>query len=82
VKKYINLLHKFYLNHKLFKKVFHLNSIPFSYPIHTQAADLFEEVDRIRVQGMMHAEKKCRKLYGGRIPWSPEVTAAHLHVEL
>ena len=82
VTKYINLLHKLYLNHKLFKKVFYLNSIPISYPINPQAAELFEEVDRIRTQGMLHAEKRCRKLYGGKVPWSPEVTEAHLQVEL
>ena len=31
---------------------------------------------------MLHAEKRCRKLYGGKVPWSPEVTEAHLQVEL
>ena len=33
IAEYTNILHKFYLKHTLFKKVFHLNSIPISYPI-------------------------------------------------
>ena len=82
VKKYLEVLNKFYIKHKLFKKVNHLNALPITYPLLQQTALLYEEVDRIRVQGMKLAEKKCRKLHGGKIPWSPEVTAAHLVVEL
>ena len=75
--KYINLLHKLYLHHNLFKTNFHLNSIPISYPIHPQVAELSGNIDNIRVQGILYAEKKCRKLYGGKIPWNPEVTTTY-----
>ena len=31
---------------------------------------------------MKVAEKKCGKLLGGKIPWSPEVTVGHLVIVL
>ncbi len=33
----------------------------------------FERLDRLRVQGMLEAERRCRKIKCGNIPWSPEV---------
>jgi Reverse transcriptase (RNA-dependent DNA polymerase) len=32
-----------------------------------------EELDSIRMEGILHADKKCRKLKMGQIPWSPEL---------
>jgi hypothetical protein len=34
---------------------------------------LFEKLDRLRVQGILQADRRCRKLKVGNIPWSPEV---------
>ena len=41
-----------------------------------------ETIDRIRVDGMRHAEKGCRKFHTGKIPWSPEISAAQEIIEL
>ncbi len=34
---------------------------------------LFERLDRLRVQGILEADRRCRKLKCGNIPWSPIV---------
>ncbi len=34
---------------------------------------LFERLDRLRVQGILEADRRCRKLKCGNVPWSPQV---------
>ena len=34
---------------------------------------IFEKLDRLRVQGILEADRRCRRLKCGNIPWSPEV---------
>lgn len=36
--------------------------------------DEYELLDRIRCQGMLYAEKQCRKLKLGKVPWSPQLS--------
>lgn len=31
----------------------------------------FEEIDRLRVEGILDADRKCRKIKAGEVPWSP-----------
>ena len=81
-KKYQETLKKLYKIHKVVEKVVELNSIPVEYPILPEIARKFEKIDRIRVECMKHAEKKCRKFKTGKIPWSPEVTEKLRIIEL
>ena len=31
------------------------------------------KIDRIKVEGMLQAERKCRKLHMGKVPYSPQL---------
>ena len=42
---YSSLLYTFYVKHKLYLKVHHLNKIPVSYPIQKEVAKRYEEID-------------------------------------
>ena len=81
-KKYLATLKKLYKIHKIVEKVVELNGAPVEYPITTDTARKYEEIDRIRVECMKHSEKKCRKFKTGKIPWSPEVTMKLRIIEL
>ena len=82
VKKYLNSLNKYYLKHRLFRKVLEMNNVPIQYPLQDDITRKYEDIDRIRVDGMRHAEKGCRKFHTGKIPWSPEISAAQELIEL
>ena len=58
--RYLKILNKYYAKHKLFKKVLEMNTIPIQYPLQKEIAEKYEKIDRIRVDGMRHAEKGCR----------------------
>ena len=82
VNKYLSLLNKYYSENNIFRKVYEMNCIPAQYPILPEMKSGYEAIDNIRVAGMRHAEKGCRKFHAGRIQWSPEITAAHNLIEL
>jgi len=59
-------------NHKLLRRSKECQK-NISYPISgLQAAEL-NKIDRLRRDGMLHAEKKCRKLHMGNVEFSDEV---------
>lgn len=39
----------------------------------TQNMEIFEEQDALRIQGIVLADKKCRKLQTGNVAWSPAI---------
>ena len=41
----------------------------------------YDELDALREQAMVKAEKKCRKLHMGAVPWSPTIQAARDKVQ-
>ena len=41
----------------------------------------YEQIDQERIQGMLEAEKKCRKLSMGNVPWTPDLTVARARVQ-
>ena len=47
-----------------------------TYPLSAPLQREYELLDRIRIQGMEEAERKCRRLCKGNVPWSPELKAA------
>ena len=53
-----------------------------TYPLSLPAATEFERLDKIRIQGMKYAEKRCRKLRMGGVPWTPELTRIRTRIEV
>ena len=51
-------------------------------PINDEDASSFERLDAIRIRGMMYAEKRCRKIKMGGVPWTPELTKIRLGIEV
>lgn len=43
----------------------------------THCESKMEDIDRLRVSGMLESESTCRKLRTGAIPWSPALTTAY-----
>ena len=82
VKKYLQLLSKYYKDRDFYKKVYDISLIPIEYPLQTALRKQYEQLDRIRSGGMKFAERKCRKFRCGKIPWSPEITCAHNYIEM
>jgi hypothetical protein len=41
---------------------------------------LFEELDQLRVEGILLAERQCRRLKMGRVPWTPQLQASMLKI--
>jgi Reverse transcriptase (RNA-dependent DNA polymerase) len=50
-----------------------INDLLISIGINHHSATLLEELDKIRVEGILEADRHCCKLKMGRIPWSPEL---------
>jgi hypothetical protein len=42
----------------------------------------WEAIDALRREGFMLADKKCRKLHMGAVPWSPDIQQAREHIEI
>ena len=70
--KYNKKLTKQLVNHKIPRKIQQLCS---RYYIENpeEGNTLQEDVDRIKKESMKHAEKKCRKIGMGAVPYSPSV---------
>ena len=45
-----------------------------------EAAERYEQLDTERIGGMLEAERRCRKLPMGKVPWSPDLTIARLRI--
>ena len=70
VAKYIELLTKYFEEHNLFGRMNKLHTAA-TYPLPQHLRIEYEEIDKIAGELMDKAEKKCRKLHTGEIPWSP-----------
>ena len=51
-------------------------------PLASSTALEYERLDKIRIGGMQYAEKHCRKLTMGGVPWTPELTRIKLTIEV
>ena len=81
VQKYTTTLQKHMRKHKIKEKVCALrNSV--TVPMSQDNIAQFEKLDKIRLEGIKHAEKKCRKLKLGKTPWSPELSKARKNIVL
>jgi hypothetical protein len=72
VKRYLQLLEEFVQRHRLPERAFALQE-QCSYPLSPLHAAEWEAIDSLRVQGMLYAERRCRKLHMGGVSWSPDV---------
>ena len=70
VSKYLTFLHSSMREHDVFYKMDNLHRRTV-YPLHTNLAEEYELLDTLICTLMDKAEKQCRKLHTGRIPWSP-----------
>ena len=78
IAKYNLLLDKLYNKHRLYTKMWRLNSIPIDHPLLKEMMEMYKDIDSIRVQGMKHAEKHSRKLHAGEISRIPKITMLQL----
>ena len=63
---------EFLAYHGLHEKVFDLE-LEAEYPLSRPQQQLYEQLDRMRAQGILAADRKCRKLCMGGVPWSPQL---------
>ena len=77
VKRYLEILTKYFDEKGVFKKVRSLQeSWNPGLPLTRAQAKEYEDIDMLREKGMLYAEKKCRKLRTGKTPWSPALQRA------
>ena len=76
--KYSSLLSTFFLSHKLLASLHQLYQSRQG-DFTAEQSEQLEGLDMLRNQGMIYAEKRCRKLVMGSIDFSPEVAAVRLH---
>ena len=71
-KRYISSLHNFIVRHKLLQKAYEVYKYA-SFPLSSELGEKLEKIDRIKKEGMIHAENTCRKIFAGNVPYSPSV---------
>ena len=72
----------FLQKHKVIEKQFELEAQITSNIITDLQAHQFEKILQLRTEGINYAEKRCRKIYCGNVPFSLEVQKARLVIEL
>ena len=78
--KYCDLLENYLLQHRVQEKLDFLASKQYL-PISVRTAAL-ESIDTVVGEGMRMAEKRCRKLKMGAVPYSPELAKAGILIKL
>jgi hypothetical protein len=80
VKRFVHLRLKHYEEHKLDAKKSALEELLTSRAPYEEWVRLFEELDKLRVEGILYAEHQCRKLRMGNIPWSPDLQQSMIRI--
>ena len=75
VNKYNHELEKYLRERKIFTRLHNLFNT-FTAPLNDAHMKELEKIDYIREEGMLFAEKRCRKLKMGGVQWSPEIQKA------
>ena len=73
--KYQKLLGKHFSQHNLLARLHDVYRSATGYLTPDQQAEM-ERLDKIRTEGMLYAEKRCRKLAMGHVDFSPEINDA------
>ena len=72
VAKYNFLLEQEFEKHRIYERSLNLYNT-FQTPLTPEQCAEFDAIDRQREKSMKYAEKHCRKLHMGAIPWSPVI---------
>ena len=77
VQKYLRLLDSFFKTKGVYNKVTQLTALCKSAntPL-PRIQKEYNDIDKLREAGMHYAERRCRKLKMGGVPWSPEIKKA------
>ena len=81
VNKYNKCLKKFFNQFSLSNQALLLQE-RITQPINAEDALEYEKLDAIRIRGMQFAEKRCRKLQMGGVPWTPELSLIRWRIEV
>ena len=74
VKKYNTILETQLTSHNIGKKLKHISKqVAKGYELTESQQKELELMDKIRIEAMVHAEAKCRKLKMGGVAWSPDL---------
>ena len=77
VNKYLKELHKLFTRKKVYSRLKALKiAVSLDPTLTPPRRKLYEELDKLRYESMKEAEKKCRKLKMGGVPWSPQLQRA------
>ena len=84
MRKYLDAYKKFCDQHKIIERasILHARTLQPHYSWTDNDTLEWEAIDALRVQGMKAAEKSCRHLYCGAVPWSPELHLASMRIRL
>jgi hypothetical protein len=81
VKWYTGVWSHFILEHNLLERAYQVQHTC-TYPLAPKLQREWDAIDALRKEGVMLADKKCRKLHTGAVPWSPDIQRAREHVEI
>ena len=78
--RYNEILDLYCVQHRIQEKIYSL--FHSGQPIPSAACRALEAIDRVLGEGMVHAEKKCRKIRAGAIPFSEKLVKAGHRIKL
>ena len=81
VKKYTDVWSQFIVDHNMLERAYRIQR-ECTYPLAAHLQAELEALDALRREGVLQADRKCRKLPMGAIPWSPAVQSTREQVEI
>ena len=78
--RYNELLDHYCQQHPIQHKIYQL--FPPTFPATLVTSRAMEAIDRVITDGMIHAEKKCCKIFAGEVPFSVKLVKAGWHIKL
>lgn len=81
-KEWTKLYTEFIQRHKLNEKLFTLEMECNGQPLNENQIVRYEKIMKLRHEGLIYAEKRCRKIRAGGVQYSEEVGIARLAIEL
>lgn len=82
VKRFNDVYSKFLSDHNLYDRSATLQEQAQHGPFTPAMAQEWEAIDSLRMEGTEKADKKCRKLKMGAVPWSPEIAKVRQKVKV
>ena len=80
MEKYDEILELYCTQHRIQQKLYSM--FPPIHPPLPSTSKTMEVIDRVLGEGMAHAEKKCRKIRAGAVPFSEKLAKAGHHIKL